>query len=384
MLLTYIEGSASARKTRGRSYTPSVSIIVPCFNEQHTVARTIESLLALRYPAHKLHVAVVDDGSTDSTWQVLQQFANNPQVTVYRKENGGKHTAMNYALEHVSSDIVGCLDADSYVHPEALRASIAHFTNAAIAAVTPNIKVHEPRTIIQRIQHAEYSLSAFVRRTFGFLDAIVVTPGPFSLFRRSAVQSVGYWRHGHGTEDYEIVFRLRAHGGKIVNEPNAFVYTKAPATLYRLYRQRVRWVYGFLMNTYDYRHTLFSKDAGNAGTFVLPFAVVSVFTALFLFGYMLYTTMQSLLAEVLRLSITGFVWSPSVDMFFVSATALVFITIVLVALTATLITIGRSLGKEQLLSINTVLYLALFGLMVPLWLATATFKAVTGSTARWR
>lgn len=384
LLLTYIEGSARSKK-KVSPHEPTVTMIVPCFNEEHTVARTIESLLALAYPKEKLNIIAVDDGSTDGTWQSLQAFKNNPRVMLLQKENGGKHTAMNHAFTHATSEIIGCLDADSYVDPEALRHSVLHFADSRVAAVTPNIQVHSPQTIIQRIQHAEYSLSAFVRRTFGFLNAIVVTPGPFSLFRTETIRTVGPWREGHTTEDYEIALRLQAHGAHINNEPQALVYTKAPPTLYRLFRQRVRWVYGFIMNTYDYRGFFFDAQRGNIGMLVLPFAVTAVLGALFLFSLALVSLIRNSVETVQRVQITGVSFSsPSFDLFFVSTTALVFITLILILLTTTLIIIGRRLSNEQPLSINIVLYMLLFGLIAPLWLFAASWKAVRGKTASWR
>ena len=99
---------------------PTVTVIVPCWNEEKTIHRTIESLLNLDYPKNKLEIFLIDDGSTDSTWQVMQEFVSYPQIKVFHKENGGKHTAMNMGIELSTSDLVTCLDADSFVDAHAL------------------------------------------------------------------------------------------------------------------------------------------------------------------------------------------------------------------------------------------------------------------------
>jgi biofilm PGA synthesis N-glycosyltransferase PgaC len=125
LLVTFL--SEPARERRGRALskdTPKVAIIVPCWNEQNTIQATVESLLALDYPTNKLEIVLVNDGSTDNTPAVMDQYAENPQITVIHKENGGKHTAMNLGIEKAQDALyVGCLDADSFVAPDVLRRS---------------------------------------------------------------------------------------------------------------------------------------------------------------------------------------------------------------------------------------------------------------------
>src|SRR3989344_7664609 len=122
LLITYFEHSKSRKIARVTPQVlPSVSILVPCWNEEKTVTKTINSILKLDYPKDKLFVFIIDDGSTDKTWEVIQEFASNKQVTLLKKGNGGKASSLNYALQYVRSDMVGCLDADSFVDSEALR-----------------------------------------------------------------------------------------------------------------------------------------------------------------------------------------------------------------------------------------------------------------------
>ena len=101
--------------------TPAVTVIVPCFNEEKTVQKTIKSLLNLDYPKDKLQIMIIDDGSTDNTEEILEQYKNNPQITLHYKPNGGKYTALNYGIEKTTTEFVGCLDADSFVEKSALK-----------------------------------------------------------------------------------------------------------------------------------------------------------------------------------------------------------------------------------------------------------------------
>src|SRR3989344_8404693 len=156
---------------------PTVTIIVPSFNEELTVAATIESLLKLDYPKDKLSLILIDDGSGDGTLKILNKFKNNPQVQIFSKANeGSKYSAMNFGLKHVNSDLVGCLDADSFVNPDALKKIVPFFDDEKTMAVTPSIKVHEPGNMLQHIQKTEYSWSIFLRRMLSSMGALYVTP----------------------------------------------------------------------------------------------------------------------------------------------------------------------------------------------------------------
>ena len=175
LLLAFLE-SESPAKGRRYSSLPSVAIVVPCFNEEKTVAATLRSLLALDYPKNKLSIIAVDDGSADGTAQVLSQFAKDPRITVLSKQNGGKHSAMNLALTKTDAEYIGCLDADSFVAPNALKTSMRCLMQSEAVAVTPAILVHKPKRFIEFIQQAECTLSVFGRRAYARLSQLPTVP----------------------------------------------------------------------------------------------------------------------------------------------------------------------------------------------------------------
>ena len=136
LLVTFLSQPAKTRRAQVLSTkTPNVAVIVPCWNEEKTIKGTVDSLLALDYPKDKLTIVLVDDGSTDGTAKVMDTFIGNPQITVIHKENGGKHTAVNLGIEKSpQAEFVGCLDADSFVAPDALREIIGYFDDPKVAA----------------------------------------------------------------------------------------------------------------------------------------------------------------------------------------------------------------------------------------------------------
>ncbi len=166
ILVTLLSKPARTARARGPgTTTPSVAVIVPCWNEESTIAATCESLLALDYPAEKLEIILVEDGSTDGTRVAMLPFATHPQVRILHKENGGKHTALNEGILMTTAEFIGCLDADSFVAPDALREIIPCFEKSNVAAVTAAMSIHQPTSIIQHMQNAEYTFGITLRHT---------------------------------------------------------------------------------------------------------------------------------------------------------------------------------------------------------------------------
>jgi len=391
MLVSFLERSSrKARTTETRSartpYTPSVAIVVPCYNEARSVEATIKSLLNLKYPSALLEIIVVDDGSTDNTLSVARSIVSETaRLSVYTKENGGKHTAMNFALAHTQADLIGCLDADSVVAPDALLHIAEVFRNIDVAAVTPGILIKKPETILQYMQDAEYRLSVFNRFTLAALGSAFITPGPFSIFRTAVVRETGGWRHGHSTEDMEMALRMQEAGYLIGNAPGAVVYTGTPRTVPALFRQRVRWTYGFLRNALDYRHMFGNRTYGNLSLIVLPTALVSIGIAIYFFARIVVYGIFDLLHSITRFEILGLSFHPSFSIFYVNTSAMWFLIYMAVALVVGLISLGTFIGSgRKMPPLGTPLFVLFYSMLVPMWLTTAVVRAVFKTGVRWR
>lgn len=389
LLLTFFEKKPEAKTKRRPKYYPTVSMVVPCFNEEKTIAGTIESLLALEYPKNKLDIMVIDDGSTDNTRAIAESFSTNPRVRFYHKENGGKYTALNFAIQNTTSELIGCLDADSFVAPDALIEMVKRFeSNKKIMALTPTMKVHHPRKLLELMQAVEYTFGIFYKKMFDNLSALNVLPGPFSVYRREVFTKIGLFRHAHNTEDMEIAFRMHAHGLLIENAHTAFVYTKVPATVRALIKQRTRWSQGFLQNLKDYKYMVFNPRFGNFGILVLPFGLLAFIASLYTAGYMLYKTITALVTSIADMWATRIpLHLPTeihIDWFYLNTSMMTFVIFAVLAFTVIAVVLGQRISKTTLSPLSLLSYFTLFGFIAPFWLVRAAWGAVMAKESSWR
>ncbi len=368
---------------------PAVTITVPCWNEESTIARTVESLLNINYPKDKLKILLVDDGSTDNTLEVLNSYSNYENIKVISKENGGKHTVLNLGLELAETDYVGCLDADSFVHPESLVRLMSFFEQDPQAmAVVPSVTVSGAKNIIQNAQEAEYHMGVFMKKMLDFLGAINVTPGPFTIFRKKVFDDLGPYRHAHNTEDMEIAYRMQTNDYKIIHCNDAYVFTGSPATIKKLFKQRLRWIYGFINNTLDYRKVLFKKKYGNFALFTLPTGIVSVMAVAYIFGRMIYSAGEFVYSKFIEVQTIGFSMGGSVssfDTFYVSTNMSLFlITLVYSSVAFAILFGGKMANGKMRLSWNMLYFLVLFRIVAPFWIMKAVYQTVRGRAPAWR
>jgi len=350
-LATFFENRRHLYRPLLQSNYPSVAFLVPCYNEEKTIAKTIKSLLSLNYPKEKLSILIIDDGSRDDSYQIARQLQKkNPIIQVYHKENGGKYTALNHGLEQTKAEFIATLDADSVVDSEVLKIMIPYFSDPNTKAVTSSIKIYQPKGLLRHVQNIEYILGIALRKVQSFLGSINVTPGPMTIFRREVFAEIGNYRLGHNTEDFEMALRMQKHNFQIENAINAYVYTVAPNRLGVLYRQRKRWYQGILRNGWDYR-SLFGKKHGNLGLFILPATLLGIIFLLVSSSYFLFRLVKMSLTSFSSWRAIGFDLSqidptwPS--WFFVNSRALTIISVFSILLTLILLFITKRISSSS-------------------------------------
>lgn len=390
LLITFLEYKVQPKKTSRHmsKRLPSVTIIVPCFNEIATLCATVRSLLALDYPKAKLSILIIDDGSTDNTGNIAKRFCKYSNVRFLRKDNGGKHTALNLGISHTTTELVGCLDADSFVDKRALKRIVPLFGNKDVMAVTPAIKVKNSETFIEKVQHVEYVMGIFLRKMFGTMNAIHVTPGPFSIFRTDVFKKIGVYREAHQTEDLEIALRMHASKLRIENAEDAFVYTTVPNSLPKLLRQRRRWIGGFLHNAYDYRRLLFRSKFGNIGWFTLPGGILAILSICYLTLFTIVTSVEYVIQKISDLNVIHFdifAGAGKIDLFYLYPHTSTLLTLVLLCFGFTVIVLSKKMaGEQEPVSKHLVYFLFLYGLIAPLWIINAVAQTIIGRKVGWK
>lgn len=388
VFLTFFEHRKLIYSELKRRDFPSVCLIVPCFNEENNVERAVKSLLDLDYPKAQLEVIVVDDGSQDNTFPKAKAFARkDKRVRVFRKENGGKYTALNYAIKRTSSEFVGSVDADSYVAPGALKKLMRCFDEPKVMAATSTVKIAEPKNILEGIQFVEYLIAAFLRKVFSFVDSISVTPGPLSVFRKEVFRVLGPYRKAHQTEDLEMAFRLQKANLKITHAIDAVVYTKGCQTLKELFRQRLRWRRGFLLNLKDYPCLLNIKRHGNL-SFLLYYSILGSIIGIALVGYTLWRLSSFFLEKVSHLALVGFelphLSSLKPDWFLLNLKPTLVLGILSVATFLVYLFMGKKLSFDtRPLKKKTIVYLITYSFLNAFWWLSAIFAILLKKEIHW-
>ncbi len=261
------------QKMEGRSYTPSVSIMVPAHNEGAGIEASIQSLLEMDYPF--IDIIVINDGSVDDTLERASKWAGtygNARVQVVdTKVNIGKAAALNMGISHSESEVVVCMDADSRLDPRSIMAGVAHFVDPKVVAVAGNVKVVNRNGLLTRLQTLEYLLGLnLVRRAQGFFQCVNIIPGPMGFFRRKVLEEIGGYESDTFAEDCDLTVKMLARGMRVNYEPEAISWTEAPETVGGLITQRYRWTRGILQALKKNAFTLFHvRKAGGINTVVL-------------------------------------------------------------------------------------------------------------------
>jgi len=225
---------------------PLVSILIPAYNAQEWIADTLLSAIAQTW--ERKEIIVVDDGSTDRTIDVLQR-SRLPNLKIIRGRHSGKAGALNEGLKHVTHRITVCIDADTFLHSEALTRIVARLLTdpAHTAAVAGCVMVKNSRaSFLARMQEWDYFTGiASAKRQQSLYQGTLVAQGAFSAFRTGAIRAAEGWPEVIG-EDIVLTWAMLKRGWRVGFEATAIGFTEAPTTWKAFLKQRKRWARGMI------------------------------------------------------------------------------------------------------------------------------------------
>jgi hyaluronan synthase len=247
--------AACYRTPRDQGMEPEVAVIVPAFNEGEAVARTIHACLGLDYPRRKLQVVVINDGSTDDTWEhMTRAAARYPRGSVRCVDlgsNQGKRAAMAAGIRATSAEILVFVDSDSMPEPDGVRKLVQIFSDRRVGAGSGLTMVRNAHVnALTRMQQARYYVSFQLLKTAeSVLGAVACNPGCFSAYRREAVLPLlpGWERQRFlGTEctfgdDRSLTNMVLRAGWASRYHDGAVAWTDVPENYHKFFRQQLRW-----------------------------------------------------------------------------------------------------------------------------------------------
>lgn len=265
---------------------------------------------------------------------------------------------------------------------------VSYFDDPRVMAVTPSMRIYKPKGILQRIQAMEYLMGLFLRKVFSVMSSEHVTPGPFTIHRKEFFNRHGFYKKAYHTEDIEVALRIQSKGYKIKHARNAAVYTVGPNDFNTLFRQRIRWYYGFIENVIDYKH-LFSFKYGLLGVFILPVAFLSIFMVILSAGIAIWRLCDSVNDFIRLLIVTNFDISHwlnfnGFDIFYIQLDSISILSILSLFMGLFMVIYAKKLSEEKLnLPFSYILFLIAYWFLFAIWWSVSIFYKLAGKNTKW-
>lgn len=244
---------------------PLVSVMIPGWNEEVGIIKTIESLINNSYKNTEL--VIINDGSTDNSDFLIKEFIkkyykehkdkeNRIELVYFYKKNGGKGAALNTAIELSKGEILISIDADCLVLHDTIKNFVKCFADEKVMAAVGNVKIGNTKNIIGVIQYLEFLFSFYFKKADSLLNTIYIIGGAAGAFRRKTLDIVGVYNTKNITEDIDLSLRIQVAGLKTVYASDAYVYTEGANEISSLMKQRLRWKRG-RFETFFENHKIF-------------------------------------------------------------------------------------------------------------------------------
>lgn len=261
------------RRVIDLDFNPTVSVIVPAYNESAAIADALRTIASSQYPLTE--IIVVDDGSTDDTADVAAATGIDV-VRVVRQANGGKAAALNRGIQEALGTIIVCVDADTVFQSDTITWIVQPFVDGNVGAVSGNVKVGNRKSLLGKWQHVEYTYGQRAERSGQELLGVTwCIPGAIGAFRRSALIAGGGFDIDTLAEDTDTAVRVYLDGWRSVFEPRSIAWTEVPTTAKTFWKQRMRWHFGNYQVLWKQRSQLVRRPR-RFGLLMMPYSFLSL------------------------------------------------------------------------------------------------------------
>lgn len=301
---------APGKQRLRRGYRPLVTVIIPAWNEEVGIIKTLKSVMASTYT--NLEIIVVDDGSTDSTRRRVQRYEqrfdrDGKLLHLISQENAGKAAALNIGIAAATGELIVTLDADSYLTPGSIQELVKTMANPAYAVAIGEIVVGNTKSLIGQIQHYEYLMCFHFKRAQHMFNSAYIFPGALTAFRASVLKDIGQFADYTSTEDLDISMRIKAKGYQVAYVDTAICITEGASSFTSLLNQRIRWRHGFISCSLKRREFVWSTRKGKYLSFIdYPLAIIGIFEVLFYPIIIIFLLQQLLVHMVVPLAIMSY------------------------------------------------------------------------------
>lgn len=227
-----------------------VTLLIAAWNEEQAIRQTLTQIEKQDYSG-EVRVIVVDNNSDDRTAEEARDAASELglDVQILHESTPGKNHALNRGLRFVETDLVITLDADTLLHPQAIRYLINRYLSSPkdVCAVAGSVLVRNSRkNLLTKMQEWDYFLGiASTKRLQGMYQSTLVAQGAYSLYKTETIREVGGWPDAIG-EDIVLTWEFLKRGWKVYFEPLSVAFTVVPETLTHFAKQRSRWARGMI------------------------------------------------------------------------------------------------------------------------------------------
>jgi len=241
------------------AFNPKISVIIPAYNEENAISKSIESALNADYDYKE--IIVVDDGSKDNTYQRANFFASDGRIKLVHRDysSGSKAGALNYGILFASGEVLVTVDADTLIEKNALKEIVQTLNDPEVVAASGKVGIlsgeNGSKNLLVRLQEYEYFLAFEVGRpSNSVMGTIMIISGAFGAFRGREMKTLGQYDKDTITEDFDLTIKLRKLGKKIVYANKAVAWTFSPSTWRSWRKQRIRWTRGEAETLWKHRN----------------------------------------------------------------------------------------------------------------------------------